>query len=286
MFGICFVCYADGIEDGSQNTDGVTVPSEQPVLEGADKIILTVDQYGNPSSTNAIAMSADLAAISASNRLAMAIQDANADGYRTATNLMNEVAKAVATSPIIFSSVEITSFVAATVFDDATSKMRIFKWIVENSVTDTKSIVINGTPTDVECIRITCGYMFTSDISTLSPVVKYSDHMENSPSDDWNFLNAGLVEAPTVVVHEPFVDGAGNRFTDFYEMHFWVPADRAAGFFRVVVENSTASAEGNTLDTVGVKDGYTAVVTNGTMVLNIKGGYIMANGTMQLEPTE
>ena len=281
---IASVVFADGVEDGEANNEGVTIPEEAPVLEGSDKLILTVDQYGHPSSTNAVALSADLASISASNRLAMAIQDANADGYRTATNLMNDVAMAVATSPIIFASPEITSFVAATVFDEATSKLRIFKWLVENSVTATKSIVISGTPTDLECIRITCGYMFTSDISVLQPVVKYIEHMDGVPAEDWDFLNAGLVEAPTVVQHDTYVDAGGTPFTNFYEMHIWVPANRASGFFRVIVENSTASAEGNTLDTVGVKDGYTAIVTNGTMVLNINGGYIMATGTQQLAP--
>lgn len=285
MCGASMLCLADGVEDGASNTEGVTVPEEAPVLTGSSKIILTVDQYGNLSSTNAIATSADLAAISASNQLAFAVQEANADGYRTATNLINEVAMSVASSPIIFSSAEVSSFVAATVFDELTSAMRIFQWDVEQSVTATKNIVVNGVPTSIECIRITCGYMFTTDISVLQPVVKYIEHLDGTPSEDWAYLNEGLVEAPTTVAHDP-IEKDGHIFTDFYQMHIWVPSNRAAGFFRVVVQNSAASAEGNTLDTVGVTDGYTGVVTNGTMVLNIKGGYIMKTGTGLLTENE
>ena len=282
LCGILSVCMADGVENGEQNTDGVTDPTEAPVLTGSSKLILTVDQYGNLSSTNAIATSADLAAISASNQLAVAVQEANAEGYRVATNLINEVARSVSSSPIIFSSAQVSSFVAATVFDELTSALRVFQWDVETGVTDTKNIIVNGTPTSVDCIRITCGYMFTSDISVLQPVVKYIEHLDGTPPENWAYLNDGLVESATTVAHDP-IEIDGHIFTDFYQIHIWVPANRASGFFRVVVQNEAASAEGNTLDTVGVTDGYTGSVTNGTMVLNIKGGYIMATGTGQIQ---
>ena len=281
LCGTMMFCMADGVENGVDNTDGVTDPTEAPVLSGSSKLILTVDQYGNLSSTNAIATSADLAAVSASNQLAVAVQEANAEGYRVATNLINEVARSVASSPIIFSSAQVSSFVAATVFDELTSSLRVFQWDVETDVNETKTIIVNGVSTSVDCIRITCGYMFTSDISVLQPVVKYIEHLDGTPSENWAYLNDGLVESATTVAHAP-IEVDGHIFTDFYQLRIWVPANRASGFFRVVVQNEAASAEGNTLDTVGVTDGYTGIVTNGTMVLNIKGGYIMATGTEQL----
>ena len=282
--GFSLLCIADGTEDGKANTDGVTVPEEAPALEGSSKLILTVDQYGNLSSTNAIATSADLAVVAASNQLAMAVQEANNEGYKMATNLINEVAASIASSPIVFCSAEISSFVAATVFDELTSKMRIFKWEIDDIVED-KTIVVDGDSTTIRCKRITCGYMFTSDISVLQPLVKYIEHLDGTPSDNWNFLNEGLVGSATPVQHETYIDAAGTQFTDFYEIHIWVPEDRVAGFFRVVVQNEAPDVDGNTLDTVGVKDGYTGVVTNGTMVLNIKGGYIMKTGTEQMTPS-
>ena len=282
MFGTFFFCMADGVENGVQNTDGVTDPTEAPSLSGLSKLILTVDQYGNLSSTNAIATSADLAAVSASNQLAVAVQEANAEGYRVATNLINEVAMSISSSPIIFSSAQVSSFVAATVFDELTSALRVFQWDIESNVIETKNIVVNGSPVSVDCIRITCGYMFTSDISVLQPVVKYIEHLDGTPPENWAYLNDGLVETATTISHSP-IEVDGHIFTDFYQMHIWVPSNRASGFFRVVVQNEAASAEGNTIDTVGVTDGYTGTVTNGTMVLNIKGGYIMATGTGQLQ---
>lgn len=285
MFGFAQICLADGIEDGNDNTDGVTVPEEAPVLNGSSKLILTVDQYGNLSSTNAIATSADLASVAASNQLAIAVQEANNEGYKVATNLINEVAASIASSPIVFCSAEISSFVAATVFDELTSKMRIFKWNVDNEVED-KTIVVDGGSSTIRCQRITCGYMFTSDISVLQPLVKYIEHLDGTPTGDWNYLNEGLVGSATPVQHEIYTDAAGTQFTDFYEIQIWVPADRVSGFFRIVVQNEAPDVDGNTLDTVGVKDGYTGVVTNGTMVLNIKGGYIMKTGTEQVTPPE
>lgn len=285
MCGFSLFCVADGTENGNANTDGVTVPEDAPTLEGLSKLILTVDQYGNLSSTNAIATSADLAVVAASNQLAIAVQEANNEGYKVATNLINEVAASVASSPIVFCSAEISSFVAATVFDELTSKMRIFKWNVDNVFED-KTIVVDGVPATMRCQRITCGYTFTSDISVLQPQVKYIEHLDGTPTSDWNFLNEGLVGPATPVQHETYIDDAGTQFTDFYEIPIWVPADRSTGFFRVVVQNEAPDVDGNTLDTVGVKDGYTGVVTNGTMVLNIKGGYIMKTGTEQVPPQE
>ena len=275
--------FGDGIEDAVRDTDGVTDVSETPTMTGSDKIILTVDQRGNLSSTNAIATAADLATVAASNALALAIQDANATGYQTATNLLNEVAASVASSPIVFCSAELTSFVAATVFDEATSKLRIFEWAVDQGVTATKTLVVNGVSTNVVCQRITCGYMFTSDIQSIQPLVRYVEHLENSgdPST-WNYLNADLVTSPTVVTHASYTDSAGTTFTNFYRIYIWIPADRATGFFRVVVENSVVAGDGSTLDTVGVVDGYTGTVTYGTIQLNIKGGYILATGTGQV----
>ena len=268
--------FAEGVENGVENDDGITNIANAPTLEGKSKIILTVDQRGNLSSTNAVATSAALAAIAASNQLAVAVQTANKEGYSTATNLLNEVALAVASSPIVFCTAELTSFIAATVFDEATAKLRIFEWVVDQSVTQT----INIDGTDTECVRITCGYMFTEPIDTLQPLVKYVEHLEdNTDSTTWDYLADTLVGTPTAVTHDSYTDSAGTTFTNFYRMYLWVPKARASGFFRVVVESDAPDGEGNTLDTVGVKDGYTGVVTNGTIVLNIKGGYIMQTGT-------
>lgn len=274
-------CFADGVEDGEVNTEGITDIAEAPALDGSDKMILTVDQRGNLSSTNAVATSADLAAVAASNQLAIAIQQANNVGYSTATQLLFEVAASVASSPIVFCSAELSSFVAATVFDEATARLRVFEWKLEPD-TAVKTLTINGNPTNIVCQKITCGYMFTSDIQTLQPLVRYVEHLDGSNPSEWDYLNTELVTAPTVVTHEPYTDAAGTTFSNFYRMGIWIPEDRVSGFFRVVVENSAADAAGNTLDTVGVTDGYTGIVTLGDITLNIRGGYIMATGTGQV----
>ena len=269
--------FAEGVEDGVENDDGITNIARIPTLEGRSKIILTVDQRGNLSSTNAVATAAQLATIAASNNMLVAIQEANEAGYATATNLLNEVAAAVASSPIIFCSAELTSFVAATVFDEATAKLRIFEWNVEQDVTETLNI--DGVNT--LCCRITCGYMFPEPIDSCQPIVRYVEHLEGA-TNDWDVLSAVQVGQPSTVTHESYTDSAGTTFTSFYRMYIWVPQTYASGFFRVVVEADAPEGTGNTIDTVGVKDGFTGVVTNGTMVFNIKGGYILQSGTGQL----
>jgi hypothetical protein len=270
--------YGYGIENGISNTQGTIVEENQPSLKERDKMFLTIDQYGKLSSTNAIATAVQLAEVAASNMFARALQKANEDGYAAATNLLNEVAASVSSSPIIFCSPEITSFIAATVFDEATSQLRIFKWEVKN---DEKAIkVVNGI--EIPCIKCVCGYMFTSDISAAIPIVRYSEEVEefNASSAVTNYLAEVLVESPIAVTQEPYTtpDGAWT-FTNFYEMNIWIPEDRVSGFFRIVVESTATDATGNTLDTVGVKGGFTGECTISNFRLNCRGGYIMANDT-------
>ena len=268
----------EGVMNGVENDDGITNIASTPTLEGKSKIVLTVDQRGNLSSTAAVATSADMAAIAASNQLAVAIQQANQEGYATATNLLNEVAASVASSPVIFCSPELTSFVAATAIDEATDKIRIFEWDLDKSTTST--ININNVPT--QCFKITCGYMFTKEIDSCQPLVSYVEHLEGA-TNTWDYLPEVQVGTPVTVAHDSYTDpNTETTFTNFYRMNIWIPVSKAAGFYQVVVSGDVPDGEGNTIDTVGVKDGYTGVVTNGTIVLNIRGGYIMQSGTGQL----
>lgn len=270
--------YGYGTENGTSNTQGTIVGENQPSLQDRDKLFLTVDQHGNLSSTNAIATAVMLSEVSASNMIAQALQKANEDGYAAATNLLNEVAASVSSSPIIFCSPEITSFIAATVFDEATSQLRVFKWEVKNEEKATK--VVNGT--EITCIKCVCGYMFTSDISAAIPIVRYSEEVEDfsASSAVTNYLAEALIDAPVAVTHDPYTTPDGLwTFTNFYEMNIWIPEDRVSGFFRIVVESTATDASGNTLDTVGVKGGYTGECNLGNFKLNCRGGYIMANET-------
>lgn len=270
--------YGYGTENGVSNTDGTIVEANKPILKERDKLFLTLDQNGALSSSEAIATIAQLSEVAASNLIAQALQKANEDGYAAATNLLDEVASSVSSSPIIFCSPEITSFVAATVFDEATSQLRIFKWEVKRDETATK--VVNGA--EIPCIKCVCGYMFTSDISAAIPIVRYSEEVEEfgSSSAVTNYLSEALIDAPVAITHDPYTTPDGLwTFTNFYEMNIWIPEDRVSGFFRIVVESTATDASGNTLDTVGVKGGYTGECNLRDFKLNCRGGYIMANGT-------
>ena len=290
LFTIATACalastgFCDGSENGYPIYDGVVHTEKYPSLAQYDKTLLYADQYGNLSSTNAIATSAEIAAVSASNVVAQGIQRANAEGYATATNLMTQIANSLANSPIVFACLELASFTGAITFDVETSKCTIFAWNIDNGVTEMKTVGANT----FECTRITCGYAFTSNIDGLKPLIPYCEQLdaENVVSTaneaNWEFLNDALVDAPVPVEGTPYTAQDGTRFTNFYEIHLWIPTDRISGFFRISCKPEIIEGDGNVLDTVGVVGGATGTVTNGTVVLNMKGGYIMQNGTEQL----
>lgn len=276
--------YGAGSDDGVPNNDGIIAVEKYPALVGHDKVVLFADQNGNLSSTEGLATAADLAAVAASNVVAQGIMSANREGYSTATNLMTEVANSLANTPIVFACVELASFTGALTFDVETSSCTIFAWEVEHDVTENKTVEENT----FECTRITCGFAFTSNIDGLKPQVPYCEQIDgetkvtDSNEANWEYLNNALVETPIPVEGTPYTTSDGTTFTNFYEMHLWIPTDRVSGFFRVACKPEVIEGAGNVLDTVGVQGGATGVVTNGTVVLRLKGGYVMADGTVQL----
>ena len=268
---IALTGFGVGVDDGVPQNDGTVAIEKFPALVEHDKTVLFADQYGNLNSTNGIATAADLAAVSASNVVARGIQQANAAGYATATNLMTQVANSLANTPIVFACIELASFTGALTFDEETSKCTIFAWDVDTGVTEMKTV---GEHT-FECTRIT--------------IIPYCEQLDSPGiiSDgneaNWAYLNDALVDAPTPVIGEPYTTTDGTTYTDFYEIHLWIPTDRVSGFFRISCKPEVIEGAGNVIDTVGVVGGATGVATNGTVVLRFKGGYIMQDGTKQLD---
>ena len=87
---------------------------------------LMVGDDGKLNSTNAVATQADLARVAASNQVAMAEQNAARQGFDQAVDLLSAVATNIAAgTPIVFYSVELSSFDAAVVFDETTAKVMV-----------------------------------------------------------------------------------------------------------------------------------------------------------------
>ena len=89
-----------------------------PLSAGTTNRILTVDQDGNVSSTNALATAAQLAAVAQSNELIRVQQQASADGYNTATGLLAMAAASITTTPVVYQSLEFTGFEASVSFPE------------------------------------------------------------------------------------------------------------------------------------------------------------------------
>lgn len=235
-----------------------------------------VDQDGRVSVTNAMATQADMAAQSAAVEIALAKQQANATGYAAATQLLTEVANSIsAGSPVVYYSLELVSFEAAAVFDEATSNVRIFGYEVTG---ETGAKTVGGT--SYPCVKTVISFIFhstdggTLDLQGVKPLVPYNETLDGTPSSEWDFLDDALVGTP--VAHSDTVTVDGRSYANYYTMDVWLPAARTNGFMKVRVPNDAAAGDGNTMDTPGDAGGWNGTLTFGTNVLDVVNGRIMA----------
>ena len=241
-------------------------------LSENDHRVAWVDQDGNVSVTNALATQADMAALSMSNSIAQAKQAANAAGYNAATQLLTEVANSIAAgTPMVFYSVELVSFEAAAVFDEATSNVRISSYRITNE-TETRL--------GVTCVKTVMSFVFfstngqTIDLQGVKPLVPYSQTLNGAPVAEWNFLDDALVDTPVAQTGTVTIDG--RSYSNYYTMDVWLPEDRATGFVKVRVPNDAAIGEGNTMNTPGDFGGWNGTLVFGTNRLAVVNGRIMA----------
>ncbi len=235
-----------------------------------------VDQDGRVSVTNAMATQADMAAQSAAVEIALAKQQANATGYAAATQLLTEVANSIsAGSPVVYYSLELVSFEAAAVFDEATSNVRIFGYEVTG---ETGAKTVGGT--SYPCVKTVISFIFhstdggTLDLQGVKPLVPYNETLDGTPSSEWDFLDDALVGTP--VAHSDTVTVDGRSYANYYTMDVWLPTARTNGFMKVRVPNDAAAGDGNTMDTPGDAGGWNGTLTFGTNVLDVVNGRIMA----------
>ena len=227
---------------------------------------LMVDDAGNLNSTNAVATQADLAAVAASNQIAVAEQNAAREGYNQAVDLLSAVATNIAAgTPIVFYSVELSSFDAAVVFDEATAKVKIIGF---DKTTTTSTIQ------GVACTKWIMRFAFTDDLQGVQPLVSYNQVLNGTPKAEWEFLASDFVGVPTAE-SGTYVDGDNNEYKHLYSMDVWMPTENS-GFSYIDIPNDAAVADGATLDLPnGVKDGASTTVTWGGKTLTFKGGLLV-----------
>jgi len=227
---------------------------------------LMVGDDGKLNSTNAVATQADLAKVAASNQVAMAEQDAARDGFNQAVDLLSAVATNVAAgTPIVFYSVELSSFDAAVVFDEATAKVMVI---------DIKDTGENGTIQGVESRKWRMRFAFTEDIQTVQPLVGYAQVIDGVPRSEWDFLAEDFVSAP-VAESGTYEDKDGNEYSHLYYVDVWLPRANS-GFTYMKIPNDAAIADGATIDLPnGVKDGVSTVVSWGGKTLTFRKGLLV-----------
>ena len=227
---------------------------------------LMVGDDGKLNSTNAVATQADLARVAASNQVAMAEQNAARQGFDQAVDLLSAVATNIAAgTPIVFYSVELSSFDAAVVFDETTAKVMVIGYedMKENST-------IQGVASHKWRIR----FAFTDDLQTVQPLVGYAQVLNGTPRNEWEFLAEDFVSSP-VAESGTYVDGDGNSYSHIYYVDAWLPSQNS-GFSYVKIPNDAAIADGATIDLPnGVKDGVSTTVSWGGKTLTFKGGLLV-----------
>lgn len=227
---------------------------------------LMVGDNGKLNSTNAVATQADLARIAASNQLAVAEQRAAKEGFDQAVELLSAVATNVAAgTPIVFYSVELSSFDAAVVFDETKAKVKVI---------GIESINESGTIQGVSCRKWRMRFAFTEDLQTVQPLVGYAQVLDGVPRSEWEFLAEDFVSAP-VVEQGTYEDKDGNTYEHIYYVDIWLPSENQ-GFSYVKIPNDAALADGATIDLPhGVRDGVSTTVVWGGKTLTFKGGLLV-----------
>lgn len=227
---------------------------------------LMVDDSGALNSTNAIATQADIARVSASNQVALAELQASQAGYNQANTLLGVVASNIAAQAVHgFYGVELSSFDAAVVFDEATARLVIVGW----ESTDQTS-VIHGIPVAKWIVRIA----FNQDLQTVQPYLAYDKVINGAAQADWDNLGPDFVSAP-VREEGTWTDKDGTPCNYLYRMEAWVPTE-PSGFMFVRVPNDAALADGAELDLpYGVRNGLTTQVQFGNKVLVYRGGLLV-----------
>lgn len=234
-----------------------------PALGGVTNRVLYVDQDGNVSSTNALALQADLAAVSATNALIEAKLAAAADGYSTATQLLTLAAQSVVATPVVYASLEFVGFEAAVTFDP-NSKV----YVTGLTPTD-ESLTVNGT----SCKKVVLDFGFQEPLQTVKPWIEFSPQLDGAPRAEWDFLADDYVSAP--VSKSGAFEVGGDLYSHLYSVDLAVPVEYAAGFFAVTIPNDAASSDGSVMDMPGMKDGYTGTQQWGGNTLTFKGGYLV-----------
>lgn len=226
---------------------------------------LMVGDDGTLNSTNAVATQADLAKVAASNQVAVAEQDAAREGFDQAVALLGAVATNVAAgTPIVFYSVELSSFDAAVVFDEANDKVLI---------TDYEDLHESGTVDGTAVSKWRIKFAFTANLQSVKPLVGYAQVLDGTARADWEYIADGLVSDP-VLDPGTYTDGDGNQYTYLYHVDCWVPTANS-GFNYIRVPNDAVVADGATIDLPnGVQGGATTTVTWGGKTLTFRGGLL------------
>jgi hypothetical protein len=230
---------------------------------------LMVGDDGSLNSTNAVATQADLARVAASNQVAVAELNAARQGYDQAVDLLSAVATNIAAgTPVVFYSVELSSFDAAVVFDENTDKVKVIGF------TDTKETdTVRGTA----CRKWRIRFAFTADLQSVQPSVAYAQVIDGTPAGDWENLHEDNVSA-AVAEEGTYTDGDGNTYSHVYHVDAWLPVANS-GFSFVRIPNDAAIADGATLDLPnGVSGGATTTVTWGGKTLTFRGGLLTEVG--------
>lgn len=230
------------------------------------QMVLTVDDAGNLNSTNAVATQADLAKIAASNQLAVAEQQAASEGFNQAVELLTAVATNVAAgTPIVFYSVELSSFDAAVVFDEAKAKVLIISWTQMDESSTVQGVAVH---------KWRMRFAFTDDLQSVKPLLGYAQVLNGTARSEWDFLADDFVSAP-VAESGTYTDGDGNEYNYIYHVDVWMP-DENSGFSYIRVPNDAVVADGATLDLPnGVRGGASTTVSWGGKTLTFKGGLLV-----------
>ena len=221
---------------------------------GVTNTVLTVDEYGAVSPTNALVTQAQMAAVAASNEIVVAKMAAVEDGYQTAIQLLTSVARSMFTTPIVFYGVDVVGFEASVVFgDDAKCATCRF-----NMTSDVETKTVGET--SLECRRYELGLAFTELLQGAQPVVGYGTNITEKA--EWEDLNPVLVGTP-VLQPGSWTDGAGNTYANVYLMDVWLPT-RATGFIGVRVPNDAVSGDGMVMEFPGAAGGFNGEMQIGT----------------------
>ena len=240
---------------------GVSILATTTFGSATTNAVFTINQKGETSHPNALATTADMAALKAATITAEEHAKAASASARHGTNMMWNIAADIGRNELVIYSYGYTDgFSAAFTFDpDAKIIFHDFRPLNERN--------------DDGLLAFRLGYALKNSTEFQGqPIVRWRSALDDGK--DYVLIDEANIE-PAIKLPEEYIDSDGIVYQHKYEVRFWNKQEKQ-GFYKVELLPDDAAGDGMVMELPnGIKGGFTGFFIWGQYKLEIVGGIIV-----------